>query len=128
MSQQHPFILYVGGAAKGRAVLKSALSNGGWAYLAQDADEALGAYIAYTPEAIVLDPTVAPATAAEAYHHLRSVEAQPLFILTRDRDWDVSVCEADEVYVLDPATPPGELLAVIAAALETIELPPAFAY
>jgi hypothetical protein len=128
MSQQHPFILYVGGAVQGRVFMDAAIANGGWAYLAEDAAEALGAFIAYTPDATILDPTACPECTAEVYHHLRSVEARPLFILSHDRDWDVSINESDEVYVLNPETPPARLLEIVAAALEPIDLHPAFVY
>jgi DNA-binding response OmpR family regulator len=128
MSQQHPLILYVGDRAKGRTLLDTALENGGWAYLAEDAAEALGAYVAYTPDAVVLDPQAVPEMAAEVYHHLRSIEAHPIFILTPDRAWDRSVTEADEVYVLRPDITANELLTYIQTALEPIELHPAFLY
>lgn len=128
MSPMHPFVLYVGGAGSGRRLLDTALARGAWAYLAQDATEALGAYVAYTPDAVVLDAAALPACAAEAYYHLRSVEARPLFILTSDRAWDVSVTEADAVYLLDPDTAPDDLLDFVKAALEPILLPSAFAY
>jgi len=125
MSQQHPFILYVGCAQKGREFLDVALARGAWAYLAEDAGEALGAYVAYSPDSVVIDLTACPEMAAEVYHHLRSVFARPLMILTTDPAWDVSITESDEVYILDPQIPPGELLDLISAALE---LPPAFVY
>jgi hypothetical protein len=128
MSQQHPFILYVGSAAQGRAFMEVALARGAWAYVAEDAAESLGAFIAYTPDAVVLDPTREPEMAGEVYHHLRSVGAKPLFILTQDRDWDVSLTEADDVYVIRPEARADDLFEFVTAALEPIELHPAFAY
>jgi DNA-binding response OmpR family regulator len=128
MSQQHPFILYVGSLAQGRQFLDVALARGSWAYIAEDAAEALGAFIAYTPDAVVLDPTREAEKAAEVYHHLRSVEARPLFVLTQDRDWDVSITEADDVYVIRPDARPDELFEFVTASLEPVELPPAFVY
>jgi hypothetical protein len=128
MSQQHPFILYVGSVALGRAFLDVALARGSWAYVAEDSAEALGAFIAYTPDAVVLDPVREPQMAAEVYHHLRSVGASPLFILTGDRDWDVSISEADDVYAIRPDTRPDDLLEMVIAALKPIELHPAFEY
>lgn len=128
MSQQNPFVLYVGDAEQGRAFLDVALARGAWVYLAEDVEEALGAYIAYAPDAIVLNAYTRPDTAAEAYHHLRSIEAHPIFILSEDRGWDRSVTEADSVYVLDPDTMPKELLEFVAAALEPVMERLTFAY
>lgn len=128
MSSQHPFMLYVGGVAQGRAFMDLALARGSWVYLAEDASEALGAFLAYTPDAVILDPTACPTCAAEVYHHLRSIRAQPLFVLTLDRDWDVSAREDDLVYLLDPATPPDDLLEYVRAALAPLDAPAAFLY
>jgi hypothetical protein len=121
-------MLYVGGAAQGRAFFDTAEALGSWVYLAEDAAEALGAYIAFTPDAVILDPNAEPEITAEVYHHLRSVEAHPLFILTGDRRWDVSVTEADDVYLIRPDTAPDALYDLVTAALEPIELHPAFVY
>lgn len=118
MSQQKPLILYVGDAEQGRALLDAALARGAWVYLAEDVEEALGAYIAYSPDAVVLNAYTQADSVAEAYHHLRSVEAHPIFILSEDRAWDRSVTEADAVYVLDPDVMPEELLELVAAALQ----------
>jgi DNA-binding NtrC family response regulator len=128
MSQQKPLILYVGDAEQGRAFLDTALARGAWVYLAEDVEEALGAYIAYSPDAVVLNAYTRPDTTAEAYHHLRSVEAQPIFILSEDRGWDRSVTEADSVYVLDPDTMPEEMLVFVSAALEQAAERVAFTY
>ena len=128
MSYQHPLMVYVGGAAQGRALLDTAQARGAWVYLAEDAAEALAAYVAYTPDAVVLDPTAVPEIAAEVYHHLRSIEARPLFMLSQDRYWDFSVTEADDVYLIRPDTAPDALFDIILAALEPIALHPAFAY
>ena len=128
MSYQHPLMLYVGGAAQGRAFFDVAEARGSWVYLAEDTAEALGAYVAYAPNAVILDPVAAPEIAAEVYHHLRSIGAAPLFILSPDRDWDVSLREADDVYVIRPDAAPDDLFDMIVAALEPVELHPAFAY
>jgi hypothetical protein len=128
MSYQHPMLLYVGGAVQGRAFFDVAEARGSWVYLAEYAHEALGAYIADAPDAIILDPNAEPEIAAEVYHHLRSVGASPLFILSPDRDWDVSLREADDVYVIRPDAAPDELFDLVVAALEPIELHPAFVY
>lgn len=128
MSQQKPLILYIGDADQGRAFLDAALARGAWVYLAEDVEEALGAYIAYTPDAVVLNAYTRPDASAEAYHHLRSIEAQPIFILSEDRGWDRSVTEADAVYVLDPDTMPEEMLVFVVAALESAAERISFAY
>lgn len=128
MSQQKPLILYVGDAEHGRAFLDASLARGAWAYLAEDVAEALGAYIAYMPDAVVLNAYTQADITAEAYHHLRSVEAHPIFILSDDRDWDRSVTEADAIYVLDPDTMPKELLEFVSASLEQAAERNSFAY
>ncbi len=128
MSQQNPLILYVGDAEQGRAFLEAALARGAWVYLAEDVEEVLGAYIAYAPDAVVLNAYTQADKATEAYHHLRSVEAKPILILSEDRGWDRSVTEADAVYILDPDTMPVELLQFLSAALEPVAERLAFAY
>ncbi|MEO8609435.1 MAG: hypothetical protein ABI690_16205 [Chloroflexota bacterium] len=128
MSYQHPMMLYVGAAAQGRAFFDAAESRGSWVYLAEDAAEALGAYVAYSPDAVILDPVRAPDMAADVYHHLHSVGARALFILSPDRDWDVSLREDDDVYVIRPDAAPDDLFDMVVAALEPIELHPAYMY
>jgi hypothetical protein len=127
MSQQHPFILYVGAADKGHAFMNAAQARGAWAYLAEDAAEALGAYVAYTPDAVIIDPAGQPES-VEVYHHLRSVEARPLFVLTKDRARDASVTEADDVYTVRPDIRADDLYNLVTAALEPVVLHPAFLY
>lgn len=90
MSTQHPNVLYVGDAERGHAFLTSVESHGWWVYIPQDTLQALGMYVAYWPDIIVINADSQPDTATEVYHHLRSINAHPILILTRDLHWDVS--------------------------------------
>lgn len=117
MSKQHPFILYTGDARSGAALLTAAEARGWWVYLSQESSEALGMYMAYAPDAVIIDAEHDELTAAEIYHHLRSVDAQPLLILNSDMPWDVSADEDQSVYMLSPHTGVDDLLDFVATVL-----------
>jgi DNA-binding response OmpR family regulator len=84
MPPDPPRILYVGRRAEGRA-LHDYVRRCGWqVYLPEATAEALGMYVFYAPDVIVLDVARAPDTAWESYRHLRTVDAGPLLLLTDD--------------------------------------------
>ncbi len=72
MSNQ--LILYIGNDA-------DQLPFDGHLLVPEDVMEALGMYITLYPEVIVLDMVHAPDFAWEVYHHLRSVDADPMVII-----------------------------------------------
>lgn len=73
-------ILYIGTPEKGQALAVQVEAQGGCVYLPEHLMQALGMYITYMPQITVIDMAVG--WAQEAYDHLRSVDAEPLVLLT----------------------------------------------
>lgn len=99
-------ILYVGTPDAGREFAAAAEACDDYAYLPDSLMQALGMYITYFPHVIVID--MACDYAAEAYKHLRSVDAAPIFLLTDER------VHLATVRALPRATSAAALLAAIA--------------
>jgi DNA-binding response OmpR family regulator len=91
MRNAPPRILYVGRQAEGQALHEYVRRCGWQVYLPGETLEALGMYVFYAPDVIVLDVTRAPDAAWESYHHLRTVDAGPLLMLTDDDSPDRAV-------------------------------------
>ncbi len=107
MSLQHPNILYVGDRNSGQSFLDF-VSDANWSvYVADNMLDALGHYVMCMPDLVVVDTATHPELAAEVYHHLRSIEAAPLLVLTDDGGWDLSAPE--EFYALSPCVEPLKL-------------------
>jgi CheY-like chemotaxis protein len=118
MTAQHPNILYIGDVERGRALFAAVEHSGeGYVYLPADVLEALGMYVFYFPDVIVIDTMNQPLTALEAYHHLRSVGAAPMILLTSDERADGD----DGVYRLPPLVSRDELLSAIRYIVQTHE-------
>src|SRR5687768_2057662 len=84
MSAEHPTILYVGNGDEGRALLSAVEPRRWQVYLPEDAMEALGIYITYFPDVVVLDGQFR--AAEEVYYHLSTLAGAtvPLVVLTSD--------------------------------------------
>lgn len=76
-------ILYVGEQEAGQTFAAAAEASGDYAYLPENLMQALGMYITYFPQVVVID--MALDYAAEVYEHLRSVDAHPIFLLSDER-------------------------------------------
>ena len=76
------FILYVGQREAGLALAEVVEAEGGYVYLPQTMMEALGMYITYMPQVVVIDGRVG--WASEVLNHLRSVDARPIVLLTEE--------------------------------------------
>ena len=72
-------ILYVGE----QLLAAAAEARGDYAYLPDNLMQALGMYITYFPQVVVID--MALDYAREVYEHLRSVDARPIILLTDER-------------------------------------------
>lgn len=121
MSAQHPIILYMGDRKRGSAFANWAQAHDWMVYLPQEAMETLALYITHWPDITILDANAYPDVAAEVYHHLRSIYAHPLLILTNDLQWDA---EADEdVFTASPAINNYELMETIGDLLDVQPLP-----
>jgi hypothetical protein len=74
-----PFALFIGDTLTADTLRREIEAGGGVMYHPQSLMEALGCYITYLPNVIIID-MCAP-FAAEAYMHLRSVDAHPILLL-----------------------------------------------
>ena len=102
MSLQHPNILYVGDRQRGQSFADH-VSEANWSvYIAQALLDALGHYVMCMPDLVVIDSTYEPEISSAVYHHLRSIQAAPLLVLTDDATWDLSA--PDDYYALSPGT------------------------
>ena len=73
-------ILYLGEREAGEALAAQVEQAGGFVYLPDSLMQALGMYITYFPDVIIIDMSLS--YAQEAYDHLRSVDAEPIILLT----------------------------------------------
>lgn len=80
---EHSLILYVGEREAGQTLAEIVEPEGGFVYLPENLMQALGMYITYFPQVIVIDMVVP--YAEEVYSHLRSVDAKPIVLLGEDR-------------------------------------------
>lgn len=110
----HPVILYVGDKRRGQAFVNAAEMHDWLVYQPQTTMEALGLYITDWPDMVILDLDARPAMAAEVYHHLRSIQARPLLVLTRDLDWEVD----EDVFTASPAINHYELMETVGDLLD----------
>ncbi len=82
-------ILYIGGREAGQALATLVERDGGYVYLPDNLMQALGMYITYFPEIVVID--LSADYAQEALEHLRSVDASPLLVITDQRIRESSI-------------------------------------
>ena len=87
MSAQHPMILFVGGSEQGTQLLKAVEPLGWWVYQPQNDTEALGMYVSYLPDVVLMDAEVMPEIAEEVYFHLASVQVEPMIVTGGDEVW-----------------------------------------
>jgi DNA-binding response OmpR family regulator len=93
MSFEHPNILYIGDGEQGGALAQAVESLGWQVFTPATTLDALATYITLVPDIIMIDRVARPVFATEVYHHLRSIEARPLLLLTDPGsrvDWDRS--------------------------------------
>lgn len=93
MKQQDVFLMYVGKAEERESIRDAAESAGGYVYLPEHMMQALGMYITYLPNVIVVDSAVN--YSEEVIAHLRSVDARPILLLT-----DVEFPRTDGVFTM----------------------------
>ncbi len=82
-------ILYIGNPEKGQALAAVAATQNSYVYLPETLMDALGIYIMFFPDVVVIDMSMD--FAQQAFDHLRSVDAQPLVLLTNERSREASV-------------------------------------
>jgi len=87
MSDQHPMILFVGHPEQGAQLLEAVEPLGWWVYQPATASEALGMYVSYLPDVVLMDSETMPDVAEEVYYHLASVQADPVIVIGDDEVW-----------------------------------------
>jgi hypothetical protein len=80
MQQQDVFLMYVGKSEQGESIRAAVELGGGSVYLPEHMMQALGMYITYLPNIIVVDSAVS--YSEDVIAHLRSVDARPILLLT----------------------------------------------
>ena len=80
---ENSLILYVGKREAGLALAALVEETDGCVYLPETLMQALGMYITYFPQIVVIDPSVS--YGRETFEHLRSVDAKPMILLTDER-------------------------------------------
>lgn len=80
MTQQEMFIMYVGEAEQGKMIRATTELDGGYVYLPEHMMQALGMYITYLPNVIIVDAAIS--YSEDVIAHLRSVDARPILLLT----------------------------------------------
>ncbi len=109
-------ILYIGDRQRGQSFVNAAEKQGWTVYRPEETMEALGLYVTYWPDITILDENARPEMASEVYFHLRSIQAQPLLILTDDLSW-----EADEdVFTASPVINDYELMETVGDLLDLV--------
>lgn len=87
MSYQHPMILFVGSSEKGTELLNAVEPLGWWVYQPETANDALGMYVGFLPDVVMMDAGAAPEMAEEVFFHLNSVEAEPIIVIGGHGAW-----------------------------------------
>src|SRR5262245_43755701 len=80
ISMSNSLILYIGKPEAGQTFAAAAEAHGHYAYLPENLMQALGMYITYFPEIVIIDMDLD--YAQDVLDHLRSVDASPLILLT----------------------------------------------
>ncbi len=106
-------MLYVGKLEAGQALAALAEQHNDYVYLPDSMMEALGMYITYFPRVTIIDMSVD--YAPEVFDHLRSVDADPIVLLS---DYDLPII-ASSIYTLPRNLAPEALL----EALERVRQP-----
>jgi len=87
MSSQHPMILFIGSSEQGNDLLNAVEPLGWWVYQPQTDTEALGMYISYLPDIVLMDAQTMPDIAEEVYFHLASVQVEPMIVIGGNEIW-----------------------------------------
>jgi len=87
MSVQHPMILFIGHHEQSAQLLEAVEPLGWWVYQPENANEALGMYVSYMPDVVLMNAEAAPDITEEVYYHLASVQADPVIVIGGDEVW-----------------------------------------
>lgn len=109
MSYQHPMILFVGRGERGNQLLDAVEPMGWWVYQPQTTNEALGMYVSYLPDVVLLDAEAAPEIVEEVYYHLAPMATEPIIVIADHDSWSDRVtyhlpAQADLMDIIDCIT------------------------
>ncbi len=117
MSDQHPMILFVGHQEQGAQLLEAVEPLGWWVYQPQNANEALGMYVSYLPDVILMNADSAPDITEEVYYHLASILAEPMIVIGGDEVWSDRV-----THHLEAQSHVAEIIAEVGEATGALQL------
>ncbi|MEM6281303.1 MAG: hypothetical protein AAF787_03845 [Chloroflexota bacterium] len=118
MAKETPLVLHISEFEPSPAVDSAVRSINGTVEYAHDLQTALGAYIAYMPDIVVVEAPMGSWLGQESLYHLDSIEARPLVILTDRRDlWDTEVVNG--VYIRPMDVSGTALIATLTRAIGT---------
>ncbi|MEO1440194.1 MAG: hypothetical protein AAFV33_07300, partial [Chloroflexota bacterium] len=102
MSMEMPLVLHISEYEPSPAVETAARTIQGMVEHTHDLQTALGAYIAYMPDIVVVEAPMGSWLGQESLYHLDSIDARPLVVLTDRRDlWDTEVVNGVYIRPLD---------------------------
>ena len=109
MSSQHPMILFVGSAEQGTQLQNAVEPMGWWVYQPQTANEALGMYVSYLPDVVLMDAEATPEMVEEVYYHLSPIATEPIIVIADHDSWSDRVtyhlpAQADLMEIISTVT------------------------
>lgn len=116
MSKEMPLVIYVGGDSRGERLAGRAAELGWTVLTASQERQALGMWVMYMPDLVVIDGADNASGAHYVYTHLRSVEASPLLLLST-RQFQ-PVVHGEGVQTLPSASTESDILITAAGLLQ----------
>ncbi|MBX3001792.1 MAG: hypothetical protein KF893_24925 [Caldilineaceae bacterium] len=115
MSKEMPLVLYAGEEKRGQHLQRITESLGWTVLTATEERQALGMYVFYLPDLIIIDSQYNEEGAKAVLFHLRSVQAQPVLFLVTPRS-EIAVPSDRNIEVI-PSTTEDSMIVLAAAQL-----------
>ncbi len=116
MSKEMPLVVYAGEASRGEMLAERTAELGWTVLIATQERQALGMWVFYMPDLIVIDGTGNASGAQSVYDHLCSVAAAPLLLLST-RDFHPLV-DGEKARSLSAGSTESDIILVAAALLD----------
>lgn len=87
MSYQQPMILFIGSSDQGTQLLNAVEPLGWWVYQPKTTTEALGMYVSFLPDVVVINAEAVPDIAENVCFHLAPIAAEPIVVLSDHDLW-----------------------------------------